>query len=52
MTVASLDDPDQLPIERHIFVRDKLAWVSLEPRLPCHVEDSRSPVLGPSQGFE
>ena len=52
VTVASLDDPDQLPIERHIFVRDKLAWVSLEPRLPCHVEDSRSPVLGPSQGFE
>jgi hypothetical protein len=45
LTVASLDDPNQLPIERHIFVPDKLAWVSLEPGLPCHVRDSGSPVL-------
>jgi hypothetical protein len=45
LTVASLDDPNQLPIERHIFVPDKLAWVSLEPGLPCHVRDSGSPEL-------
>ena len=50
VTVASLDDPNQLPIERHIFVPDKLAWVSLEPGLPCHVADSASPLLRPLQG--
>ena len=48
VTVASLDEPNRLPIERHTFTPDKLSWVSLEPGLPCHVADSGSPVLAPS----
>ncbi|MET0341988.1 MAG: GFA family protein [Polyangiales bacterium] len=45
VSVATLDDPDALPPTGHIFVPSKLAWVSLEPGLARHVEDSRSSLM-------
>jgi len=33
-TLASLDDPNALPPETHIWVRDKLAWVTIDDGLP------------------
>lgn len=34
VTLASLDDPSQLVPERHIWVADKLPWVTLADGLP------------------
>lgn len=45
LSVATLDDPDALPPSGHIYVPSKIAWVSLEPGLARHVEDSRSPLM-------
>jgi len=33
-TLVSLDDANALPPERHIWVRDKLSWVTLDDDLP------------------
>ncbi|HEX6246195.1 MAG TPA: GFA family protein [Polyangiales bacterium] len=45
VTVGTLDAPHACPPTCHIFVPDKVAWVSLEPELPRHVGDSSSPRL-------
>lgn len=34
LTVASFDDPGEFPPERHIWVSDKIAWVSIDDGLP------------------
>jgi len=34
VTLATLDEPERLPPERHIWVRDKLPWVHLDDGLP------------------
>jgi hypothetical protein len=45
VTIASLDDPDRLPPERHIWVPDRVAWVASDDGLPRHGGDSDSPLL-------
>lgn len=39
VTVSTLDDPDVRPPDRHIFVANKLAWVSVDDGLPCEEEE-------------
>lgn len=34
VTIASLDDPEQVPPEDHIWVSSKLGWVEISDRLP------------------
>ena len=35
-TLVSLDDPNAVPPERHIWVQDKLPWVTIDDGLPQH----------------
>jgi len=37
-TICSLDDPEQLVPEDHIFVRSRLNWVHLNDNEPHHLE--------------
>ncbi len=41
--VATLDDPDALPPLRHIWTRDKLAWVRIDDGLPTFAEGAPRP---------
>jgi hypothetical protein len=43
VTIATLDEPDRLAPDRHIWVPDKVAWVSVDDGLPRHDGDSESP---------
>lgn len=45
VTVGSLDDPNACPPHCHIFVPNKVDWVPIAPRLPCHVGDSGSELV-------
>lgn len=40
ITVASLDQPEQVPADRHIWVRSRLPWLQLDPQLPGEDEES------------
>jgi hypothetical protein len=42
VTVATLDDPDRLAPDRHIWVPDKVAWVSVDDGRLRHEGDSDS----------
>lgn len=39
VTVATLDDADAWPPDRHIFVGSRLAWVAVDDGLPCEEEE-------------
>lgn len=41
--VATLDDPDALPPIRHIWTRNKLAWVRIDDGLPTFAEGAPRP---------
>ena len=43
--MASLDQPDLLPPQRHCFAPDRTSWVALEPGLPQHQGDTHTPLL-------
>jgi len=43
VALASLDDPGQLAPERHIWVADKLPWVTLGDGLPQYATARTSP---------
>jgi hypothetical protein len=45
LSVGAFDQPDRCPPTCHIHVLDKVSWVVLAPKLPCHVADSSSPRL-------
>ncbi len=34
ITVATLDHPEDAPAERHIWVKNRLPWLRLDPQLP------------------
>ena len=34
VTVATLDEPEQAPADRHIWVQSRLPWLHLDPQLP------------------
>jgi len=50
IATTSLDDPESLPPQMHIWATRKLDWVELDDGLPHHVEDSRSPLMYPEAG--
>ena len=39
LTVASLDDPDEFPPARHIWLEDKVGWESVDDGLPRFERD-------------
>lgn len=39
ITVASLDQPELAPAERHIWVKSRLPWLQLDPHLPQEDEE-------------
>ncbi|MWV14947.1 GFA family protein [Pseudomonas sp. L-22-4S-12] len=40
ITVASLDHPELAPAERHIWVKNRLPWLQLDPQLPQEDEEA------------
>ena len=45
VSVGSLDSPDRVRPERHVFWPDRLPWASGDDGLPRHVGDARSPLV-------
>lgn len=43
ITVASLDQPERFPPDRHIWVADRLPWLRLDGQLPSHDDEGWSP---------
>lgn len=39
VTIATLDYPEQAPADRHIWVKSRLPWLHLDPRLPEEDEE-------------
>jgi len=42
VTLATLDDPTQLAPQMHLWVKDRLPWVSIGDHLPQHAEGTGS----------
>ncbi len=40
VTVATLDEPEQAPADRHIWVDSRLPWLTVDPQLPQEREES------------
>ncbi|MDO8697565.1 MAG: GFA family protein, partial [Pseudomonas sp.] len=40
VTVATLDHPEAAPAERHIWVKNRLPWLRLDPQLPEEDEEA------------
>ena len=39
ISVACLDQPERAPANRHIWVRSRLPWLSVDPQLPEEDEE-------------
>lgn len=39
LTIATLDRPEAVPADRHIWVKNRLPWLSLDPQLPEEEEE-------------
>jgi len=39
VTVATLDEPEQAPADRHIWVGSRLPWLTVDPQLPEENEE-------------
>lgn len=39
LTIATLDRPESVPADRHIWVKNRLPWLSLDPQLPEEDEE-------------
>ena len=39
LTIATLDRPEAVPADRHIWVKNRLPWLSLDPQLPEEDEE-------------
>jgi hypothetical protein len=46
LTAGSLDDPNQVALERHVFAPDRISWMHLCDGLPQYIADARSPEIG------
>jgi hypothetical protein len=46
VTAASLDRPEALTPTGHTHEPSRIPWLVMADRLPRHVEDSRSPIIG------
>jgi hypothetical protein len=40
LTVATLDRPEDTPADRHIWVKNRLPWLKLDPQLPEEDEEA------------
>ncbi|WP_375740859.1 GFA family protein [Pseudomonas boanensis] len=40
LTIATLDQPEAAPANRHIWVKNRLPWLSLDPQLPEDEEEN------------
>lgn len=40
VTVATLDEPEQAPADRHIWASNRLLWLTVDPQLPQEDEES------------
>ena len=49
ITAGSLNAPDCISPERHVFIADKVAWIDITDALPAHVGDATSPLQGLKQ---
>lgn len=43
VTIATLDEPEQAPANRHIWVGSRLSWLTVDPQLP---EEDEELILG------
>jgi hypothetical protein len=43
ITAGSLDHPERLTPDRHVYEPDRIPWLVMNDGLPRHVGDSRSP---------
>jgi hypothetical protein len=50
--VGTLDDPDRLPPDIHIFTASKQPWVVLPPGTPAVAEYYRASELWPKESLE
>ena len=50
VTAGSLDTPDRVSPQRHVFAGDKVVWIDVSDALPAHVGDATSPVLERERG--
>jgi hypothetical protein len=39
LTIATLDHPEAVPADRHIWVSSRLPWLHLDPQLPEEDEE-------------
>ncbi len=44
ITAGSLDEPQRISPERHVFAGDKVTWIDITDTLPAHVGDATSPL--------
>ena len=40
VTIGSLDNPEKVRPDRHIWISAKIPWLTLDPDLPAHEEDT------------
>ncbi|PZP22345.1 GFA family protein [Pseudomonas kuykendallii] len=40
VTIATLDEPQRAPADRHIWVTTRLPWLTLDPHLPSEDEEA------------
>lgn len=45
ITAGSLDDPDAIRPDRHVFAADRVTWIEIADALPAHGADAASPLL-------
>jgi len=50
--VGTLDEPDRLPPDIHIFTASKQPWVVLAPGTPCVAEYYKAPAFWPKESLE
>lgn len=48
VTVATLDQPDRVPADRHIFAANRIAWLRLDDHLPAFPGEPPTPTDPPS----
>ncbi|HYB55457.1 MAG TPA: GFA family protein [Alphaproteobacteria bacterium] len=45
VTAGSLDHPERVTPDRHVYAPDRIPWLIMNDGLPRHVGDSRSPLV-------
>lgn len=47
VTVGTLDNPERVRPDRHVYEPDRLSWLLICDGLPRHLSDARSPLVDP-----